>query len=663
MAGNVVDYGFYLIQRGEAGHLRGCYLNEYQDSGGIETIGYGTVTRPGYNHLGYRSQTITEQQAVDLAKEEMAYKINEKCRTKFKDFDNLLPCYQAAILDTTYQGNWGAIQNAMNEHDMHAVYAAITNNPNRERAAVRGRAIEMGMLIEQVKEANPNADPKMVADSLAKLLIEHYAHLNGTDCALTRDELALLYRSCMAAYGVEVSEAEIEQFALSYDNVAVGMCGIGSSEPAAMYAGVIPQGPSYDGSYSPPYLADNSNYGGYSSGYNSGSGGYDYPAPVPFLPAEIGPNRFEPDSKSLQVSTSDVTPNFSSRNGQKPQMIVLHTTESPSYGSTKATFQSRGSNVSAHYVIDRDGTIHQFLPEGYSAWHAGRSNFPPLGITGCCNSASIGIEIQRAPGEPLTPEQIASSMALVKDIQERQNIPPENVVAHSDIAPGRKTDPGADFPWMAFAREGLSTMNHLGVGGVHAEHYDSSLNNITSAQCAYYNKSDYPTTTQIAALDEEQRKTAEREGIARAERERLALAQREAELRDINGSTLLQTLSDAEKAGQAELEALASIKLASNTSDTAEDDTPSKDSESNDKSSSSKKKSKGGKKKSSGIASTKDDKDTNDDKSSTDDKSSDRDGSAKKPVLAKINIGTKVADKPEQEEASKIKGGNSDRVA
>lgn len=520
MVGNVVDYGFYLIQRGEAGHLRGAYLTEYKDSGGIETIGYGTVTRPGYNTLNYRANTITEELAVDLAKQEMAVKINEKCRTKFKDFDNLLPCYQAAILDTTYQGNWAMIQNAMNEHDMQAVYRAITDNPNLERAAVRGRAIEMGILIEQAFQINPNADPRTVAALIAQQMIEQYAYLNGTDCELSKDELALLYRSCMAAYGVEVSEEEIERFALGYQNVAVGMCGIGSASPAKLFTGVIPQGAFYDGSRSAPYSPVYPRYRSVSSGRSRG-----YSMPAPFLPAGIGPDRFQPDSKTLKVSTSDVSCNFGSRNGQKPQMIVLHTTESPSYQSTKSIFQSPSSQVSAHYVIDRDGTIHQFLPEGYSAWHAGDSRFPPLGITDCCNAASIGIEIQRGPNEPLTKEQIASAMALVKDIQERHGIPAEHVVAHSDIAPGRKADPGADFPWAAFAREGLSTMNHLGVD-THAHHYNPALLAVSSNDCQFYRKSDSGVLSEkekqsLIAVDEKKRlRLEELANVAQAEAKR-----------------------------------------------------------------------------------------------------------------------------------------------
>lgn len=575
MAGNVVDYGFYLIQRGEAGHRRGAYLTEYKDSGGIETIGYGTVTRPGYNSLNYRENTITEEKAIDLAKQEMAVKINEKCRTKFKDFDNLLPCYQAAILDTTYQGNWGMIQNAMNEHDMLSVYQAITDNPNRERAAVRGRAIEMGMLIEQALQLNPNADPKRVAALLAQQMIEQYAYLNGTDCALSKDELALLYRSCMAAYGVEADEAEIEQFALGYENVATGMCGIGSNHPASLFSGIIPQSGYYDGSRSAPYVAGFGSRG-ISSGYRSFSDRYaGYMPPVPFLPAEIGPNRFQPDSTALEVSTSDVSCNFSSRKGAVPQMIVLHTTESPSYRSTKETFQSRASKVSAHYVVDRDGTIHQFLPEGYSAWHAGVSNFPPLGISGSCNAESIGIEIQRSPSEPLTKEQIASTMALVKDIKERYHIPAEYVVAHSDVAPGRKVDPGADFPWEAFAREGLATMNHLGVGDTHIQHVDPSLVAVSSADCQFYVKPDYEDKggEQLAKseweIDEKKRnRMAEQEKT-----ERMAMEHQKAESKKVltDASSLKQTLETASKAGDELTDQSTEIKhLSSKTSELSE---------------------------------------------------------------------------------------------
>ena len=230
----IVQMAFYLIQRGEAGHKRGCYTQEYGDCGGIRTIGYGTVTEAGYNHLNYRQKTITEEQSVALAQEEMSYKIDEKCRIHFRNYDQLLPCYQAVILDTAYQGFWTRIVDDFNNGNMQAVYNTVTDtslpkNGNKERAAVRGRAIEMGMQIEAVNQANPSADPRAVATLLAQQMIVKYQHLNGTDLEITRDELALLYRSTMASYGVSCSEQEISDFALSFPNIATGMHGIGSN--------------------------------------------------------------------------------------------------------------------------------------------------------------------------------------------------------------------------------------------------------------------------------------------------------------------------------------------------------------------------------------------------------------------------------------------------
>ena len=486
---SIVDWGFYLIQRGEAGHLRGCYNQVYKDSGGIDTIGYGTVTLPGYNSLNFRGSFVTEEQAIMLAKAEMAEKINEKCRSKFKDFDNLLPCYQAAILDTTYQGNWGAIQNAMNDHDMQAVYNAIINNPNHERSAVRGRAIEMGILIEQAQEQFPDLDPKKVAEIIAMHLIEKYKYLNGTDSELTKDELALLYRSCMAAYGIEVSDNEIEAFAMQHTEVASGMCGIGHSYAADLYNGVIPSGPSYDGSR-------------YTGGSNGGSGfgsmGARYSARLGMGGMRMTPSKtfyenipFQADSTKLEIRRDFASPNRGDRRGMNPQMIVLHATESYSLATTLNTFQSSSENTSAHYVIDRDGTIYQLVPENMKANHAGRSMWQPLGIDEIngCNAASIGIEIQRGPNEGYTKEQIASTMALVKDIQERRGIKPENTVGHADVAQpfGRKVDPGDDFPWDAFEEEGLAYGKKYHRGGDHAANIWYELNKVRSKDCQFYN--------------------------------------------------------------------------------------------------------------------------------------------------------------------------------
>jgi N-acetylmuramoyl-L-alanine amidase len=114
------------------------------------------------------------------------------------------------------------------------------------------------------------------------------------------------------------------------------------------------------------------------------------------------------------------------------------------------------SQVSAHYFVFEDGRVLQLVPEARRAWHAGVSTWD--GETDV-NSCSIGIEIAN-PGHPggLPPfpdRQIESVIALAKDIATRWRIAPERVLAHSDVAPGRKLDPGEIFPWERLHRGGV----------------------------------------------------------------------------------------------------------------------------------------------------------------------------------------------------------------
>ncbi len=140
-------------------------------------------------------------------------------------------------------------------------------------------------------------------------------------------------------------------------------------------------------------------------------------------------------------------------------MIVLHATETNSLEETARCFMTeKERTVSVHYVIDRDGKIYQFVPEDRSAYHAGKSRWRL--VTGeevtNINSRSIGIEFQRGSGQTFTPEQIRAGLELTKSIKNRYNIDPRNVVAHSDIAPSRKSDPGNDFPWELWVKNGLA---------------------------------------------------------------------------------------------------------------------------------------------------------------------------------------------------------------
>jgi N-acetylmuramoyl-L-alanine amidase len=118
---------------------------------------------------------------------------------------------------------------------------------------------------------------------------------------------------------------------------------------------------------------------------------------------------------------------------------------------------SPDAGVSAHYLVDEDGTTYQLVDEEMRAWHAGKSRW--RGIKDV-NSASIGIEIVNPGHEfgyrPFPDEQIASVIPLVADIKERHGISRGNVVGHSDIAPCRKEDPGELFPWEALAKRRLA---------------------------------------------------------------------------------------------------------------------------------------------------------------------------------------------------------------
>jgi N-acetylmuramoyl-L-alanine amidase len=112
--------------------------------------------------------------------------------------------------------------------------------------------------------------------------------------------------------------------------------------------------------------------------------------------------------------------------------------------------------VSAHYLVWEDGSIDQLVEESNRAWHAGRGSWK--GETDL-NSASIGIEIVN-PGHdggspPFPDRQIEATSALARDIGVRWAIAPERVLAHSDIAPARKRDPGEAFPWEALWRSGV----------------------------------------------------------------------------------------------------------------------------------------------------------------------------------------------------------------
>jgi N-acetylmuramoyl-L-alanine amidase len=160
----------------------------------------------------------------------------------------------------------------------------------------------------------------------------------------------------------------------------------------------------------------------------------------------------------MKVDTSYTSPNFGDRRGcEKPSMIILHYTGMPSAKEALGRLCDPAAEVSAHYVVDEDGTLYQLVDEDKRAWHAGVSAW---GDITDINSHSIGIEIVNPGHEwgyrPFPPEQIAVVKDLCRDLMQRYSIAPENVLGHSDVAPGRKQDPGELFPWDEFEAEGLA---------------------------------------------------------------------------------------------------------------------------------------------------------------------------------------------------------------
>jgi len=109
--------------------------------------------------------------------------------------------------------------------------------------------------------------------------------------------------------------------------------------------------------------------------------------------------------------------------------------------------------VSAHWLIDRDGTLLRLVPEDRRAWHAGAGSW---GGQGDVNSRSIGIELDNDGRTPFDEPLMVALEGLLARILTRHEIPPHHVIGHSDMAPGRKGDPGPHFDWCRLARAGLS---------------------------------------------------------------------------------------------------------------------------------------------------------------------------------------------------------------
>ncbi len=142
------------------------------------------------------------------------------------------------------------------------------------------------------------------------------------------------------------------------------------------------------------------------------------------------------------------TTNFGMR---KPNFVIIHHTAQNSCEQTLQTFTLIPTQVSAHYVICKDGSIHHMLNDYLRAWHAGAGSW---GNDKDINSSSIGIELDNNGFDSFPQAQVNSLLTLLGSLKKSYNIPVTNFIGHADIAPTRKNDPNVNFPWQLLSQNG-----------------------------------------------------------------------------------------------------------------------------------------------------------------------------------------------------------------
>lgn len=166
------------------------------------------------------------------------------------------------------------------------------------------------------------------------------------------------------------------------------------------------------------------------------------------------------ETMSLEIRDTPSPHHDSRREGGAISLIILHYTGTRTAQEAADVYLGRVSDpagrVAPHYMIDRDGTVYRFVEESRRAWHAGKSFWRGERDM---NSVSVGIELVN-PGHdggcpPFPEPQMAALVKVCQDIMGRHGIPPHGVLGHSDIAPGRKQDPGPALDWCALAGQGV----------------------------------------------------------------------------------------------------------------------------------------------------------------------------------------------------------------
>ncbi|MDO6520526.1 N-acetylmuramoyl-L-alanine amidase [Shimia thalassica] len=161
------------------------------------------------------------------------------------------------------------------------------------------------------------------------------------------------------------------------------------------------------------------------------------------------------------------------RDNARPDLVVVHYTAMDTAEAALERLCDPAVEVSAHYLIAENGRLWQMVPEEMRAWHAGAGAW---GDVTDVNSRSIGIELANTGQHPFPEPQMRVLESLLRDISVRWGILPEGVIGHSDMAPGRKCDPGPRFDWTRLALQGLAL--RLPKGAAKAPNWDVFRNTV-----------------------------------------------------------------------------------------------------------------------------------------------------------------------------------------
>ncbi len=157
----------------------------------------------------------------------------------------------------------------------------------------------------------------------------------------------------------------------------------------------------------------------------------------------------------MKYITKYKSPNYNSRNNSKIQLIIIHYTALKNTLDAVSYLCKKEKKVSSHYLISQNGTVYNLVEDKFRAWHAGKAFWKEIIDI---NSISIGIELDYNPNGKnniFSDQMIYSLKKLILKLQKKYKINKNGILAHSDIAPFRKIDPGKNFPWQSLSSSKL----------------------------------------------------------------------------------------------------------------------------------------------------------------------------------------------------------------